>query len=135
MDSAQSEAMIRYMKEKILRKPDLAIDADYSAGLLRDRGLVRLVEALFRVGRITKLRIPRPRLRPPIWIRTEKMFETAGEVGQAAEIVPSTYFVVLRFLHFSHHLFNCLLFVIAEIGIQLQQLLPSVIAPLASFLP
>ena len=82
MDSAQSEAMIRYMKEKILRKPDLVIDVDTA---LVSSGIVdsfALVEALFELERITRLRIPAAKVAPADMDTVRKMFETAERLGK-----------------------------------------------------
>ncbi len=82
MDSAQSEAMIKYVKEKILRKPDMVIDADT---VLVSSGIVdsfALVEALFELERITKLRIPAAKVAPADMDTVRKMFETAEKMGK-----------------------------------------------------
>jgi acyl carrier protein len=82
VDSAQSEAMIRYMKEKILRKPDLVIDVDTA---LVSSGIVdsfALVEALFELERITRLRIPAAKVAPADMDTVRKMFETAERLGK-----------------------------------------------------
>lgn len=82
MDSAQSEAMIKYVKEKILRKPDMVLDADT---VLVTSGIVdsfALVEALFELERITKLRIPAAKVAPADMDTVRKMFETAEKMGK-----------------------------------------------------
>lgn len=82
MDSAQSEAMIKYVKEKILRKPDMVLDADT---VLVTSGIVdsfALVEALFELERITKLRIPAAKVAPADMDSVRKMFETAEKMGK-----------------------------------------------------
>ena len=82
MDSVQSEAMIKYVKEKILRKPDMVLDADT---VLVSSGIVdsfALVEALFELERITKLRIPAAKVAPADMDTVRKMFETAEKMGQ-----------------------------------------------------
>ena len=82
MDSAQSEAMIKYVKEKILRKPDMVLDADT---VLVSTGIVdsfALVEALFELERITKLRIPAAKVAPADMDTVRKMFETAEKMGK-----------------------------------------------------
>ena len=82
MDSAQSEAMIKYVKEKILRKPDMVLDADT---ILVSSGIVdsfALVEALFELERITKLRIPAAKVAPADMDTVRKMFETAEKMGK-----------------------------------------------------
>ncbi len=74
--------MIRYMKEKILRKPDLAIDADtplVSSGIVDS---FALVEALFELEKITKLRIPAAKVAPTDMDTVRKMFETAERLGK-----------------------------------------------------
>jgi acyl carrier protein len=82
VDSVQSEAMIKYVKEKILRKPDMVLDADT---VLVSSGIVdsfALVEALFELERITKLRIPAAKVAPADMDTVRKMFETAEKMGQ-----------------------------------------------------
>jgi len=82
VDSAQSEAMIKYVKEKILRKPDMVLDADT---VLVSSGIVdsfALVEALFELERITKLRIPAAKVAPADMDTVRKMFETAEKMGK-----------------------------------------------------
>jgi len=82
VDSAQSEAMIKYVKEKILRKPDMVLDADT---VLVSTGIVdsfALVEALFELERITKLRIPAAKVAPADMDTVRKMFETAEKMGK-----------------------------------------------------
>jgi acyl carrier protein len=82
VDSAQSEAMIKYVKEKILRKPDMVLDADT---VLVTSGIVdsfALVEALFELERITKLRIPAAKVAPADMDTVRKMFETAEKMGK-----------------------------------------------------
>jgi len=82
VDSAQSEAMIKYVKEKILRKPDMILDADT---VLVSSGIVdsfALVEALFELERITKLRIPAAKVAPADMDTIRKMFETAEKMGK-----------------------------------------------------
>jgi acyl carrier protein len=70
------------MKEKILRKPDLVIDVDTA---LVSSGIVdsfALVEALFELERITKLRIPAAKVAPADMDTVRKMFETAERLGK-----------------------------------------------------
>ncbi len=74
--------MIKYVKEKILRKPDMVIDADI---VLVSSGIVdsfALVEALFELERITKLRIPAAKVAPADMDTVRKMFETAEKMGK-----------------------------------------------------
>ena len=74
--------MIKYVKEKILRKPDMVIDADT---VLVSSGIVdsfALVEALFELERITKLRIPAAKVAPADMDTVRKMFETAEKMGK-----------------------------------------------------
>ena len=82
MDNAQAEAMIKYVKEKILRKPEMVLDADT---VLVSTGIVdsfALVEALFELERITKLRIPAAKVAPADMDTVRKMFETAERLGK-----------------------------------------------------
>lgn len=82
MDSAQAEGMIRYLKEKVLRKPDLALEIDTP---LVSTGIVdsfALVETLFELERITKLRIPAAKVAPTDMDTVRKMFETAERLGK-----------------------------------------------------
>lgn len=82
MDTAQSDAMIRYLKEKVLRKPDLAINVEtplVSSGLVDS---FALVEALFELENITKLRIPAAKVAPADMDTVRKMFETAQRLGK-----------------------------------------------------
>jgi acyl carrier protein len=74
--------MIKYVKEKILRKPDMVLDADT---VLVTSGIVdsfALVEALFELERITKLRIPAAKVAPSDMDTVRKMFETAEKMGK-----------------------------------------------------
>jgi len=74
--------MIKYVKEKILRKPDMVLDADT---VLVSTGIVdsfALVEALFELERITKLRIPAAKVAPADMDTVRKMFETAEKMGK-----------------------------------------------------
>jgi acyl carrier protein len=74
--------MIKYVKEKILRKPDMVLDADT---VLVSSGIVdsfALVEALFELERITKLRIPAAKVAPADMDTVRKMFETAEKMGK-----------------------------------------------------
>ena len=74
--------MIKYVKEKILRKPDMVLDADT---VLVSSGIVdsfALVEALFELERITKLRIPAAKVAPSDMDTVRKMFETAEKMGK-----------------------------------------------------
>jgi acyl carrier protein len=82
VDNVQAEAMIKYVKEKILRKPDMVLDADT---VLVSTGIVdsfALVEALFELERITKLRIPAAKVAPADMDTVRKMFETAERLGK-----------------------------------------------------
>jgi acyl carrier protein len=74
--------MIKYVKEKILRKPDMVLDADT---VLVSSGIVdsfALVEALFELERITKVRIPAAKVAPADMDTVRKMFETAEKMGK-----------------------------------------------------
>ena len=74
--------MIKYVKEKILRKPEMVLDADT---VLVSSGIVdsfALVEALFELERITKLRIPAAKVAPADMDTVRKMFETAEKMGK-----------------------------------------------------
>ncbi len=74
--------MIKYVKEKILRKPDMVIDADtplVSSGIIDS---FALVEALFELEKITKLRIPAAKVAPSDMDTVTKMFETAERLGK-----------------------------------------------------
>jgi len=82
MDAAQSESMIRYLKEKVLRKPDVVIDAEtpvVSSGMVDS---FALVETLFELERITNLRIPAVKVAPADMDTVRKMFETAARLGK-----------------------------------------------------
>jgi len=82
VDSAQADAMIKYVKEKILHQPDLVLDVDT---VLVSSGIVdsfALVEALFELERITKVRIPAAKVAPADMDTVRKMFETAERLGQ-----------------------------------------------------
>jgi len=82
VDSGQAEAMIQYLKEKVLHKPGLAVDVDTA---LVSSGIVdsfALVEALFELERITKLRIPAAKVAPSDMDTVRKMFETAERLGK-----------------------------------------------------
>ena len=74
--------MIKYVKEKILRKHDMVIDADtplVSSGIIDS---FALVEALFELEKITKLRIPAAKVAPSDMDTVTKMFETAERLGK-----------------------------------------------------
>jgi acyl carrier protein len=82
MDTVQAEAMIRYLKEKVLRKPDVAIDPEtplVSSGIVDS---FALVETLFELERITNLRIPAVKVAPTDMDTVRKMFETAARLGK-----------------------------------------------------
>jgi acyl carrier protein len=82
MDTVQAEAMIRYLKEKVLRKPDVAIDPEtplVSSGIVDS---FALVETLFELERITNLRIPAIKVAPADMDTVRKMFETAARLGK-----------------------------------------------------
>jgi acyl carrier protein len=82
MDSALTEEMIQYLKQKVLRNPQIAIDAEtalVSSGLIDS---FALIEALFELERITKLRIPASKVAPADMDTVKKMFETAQRLGK-----------------------------------------------------
>lgn len=82
MDSAEVETMIRYLKEKVLRKPDADIAVDtplVSSGMVDS---FALVETLIELERITKVRIPAMKVAPADMDTVRKMFETAARVGK-----------------------------------------------------
>jgi hypothetical protein len=82
MDSAEVETMIRYVKEKILRKPNADIGVDtplVSSGMVDS---FALVETLVELERITKLRIPAMKVVPADMDTVRKMFETATRMGK-----------------------------------------------------
>jgi hypothetical protein len=82
MDNAQAEAMLRYVKEKILRNKNNDIKVDTA---LVSSGLVdsfALVEALVELERITNLRIPAAKVAPADMDTVLKMFETAEKFGK-----------------------------------------------------
>src|SRR5258707_13977254 len=81
VDSVKSDAMIRYLKEKILRKPDLVLDTEtplVSSGIVDS---FALVEALFELEQITRLRIPATKVAPADMDTVRKMFDTAERLG------------------------------------------------------
>ncbi len=82
MDNVQAEAMIQYLKVKVLHKPDMAIEADtplVSSGIVDS---FALVETLFELERITKLRIPAAKVAPADMDTVRKMFDTAARLGK-----------------------------------------------------
>jgi len=82
MDSAEVETMIRYVKEKVLRKQSADIGVDtplVSSGMVDS---FALVETLVELERITKLRIPAMKVVPADMDTVRKMFETAARVGR-----------------------------------------------------
>lgn len=82
MDSAQVETMIRYVKEKVLRKPNADITADtrlVSSGIVDS---FALVETLIELERVTNLRIPAIKVAPEDMDTVAKMFETAARLGK-----------------------------------------------------
>ena len=82
MDSAEVERMIRYLKEKVLRKPGADIGVDTSLVLSGMVDSFALVETLVELERITKLRIPAMKVAPADMDTVRKMFETAVRVGK-----------------------------------------------------
>jgi acyl carrier protein len=73
--------MIRYVKEKLLRKPDAQITADtplVSSGIIDS---FALVEALIQLERVTNLKIPAIKVAPEDMDTVAKMFETAARMG------------------------------------------------------
>jgi acyl carrier protein len=82
MDNAQVERMIRYVKEKVLRKPNAVITADtplVSSGIVDS---FALVETLIELERVTSLRIPAAKVAPEDMDTVAKMFETAARMGR-----------------------------------------------------
>ena len=82
MDTVQAAAMIRYLKEKVLHKPDMAIDPEtplVSSGIVDS---FALVETLFELERITNLRIPEVKVAPADMDTVRKMCETAARLGK-----------------------------------------------------
>jgi hypothetical protein len=82
METAQADAMVRYVKEKILRKPGLQLGIEtplVSSGLVDS---FALVEALVELERITNLRIPAAKVAPADMDTVQKMFETAVKFGR-----------------------------------------------------
>ena len=82
MDQQQSQAMIRYLKEKVLRNSDISLNDDtplVSSGLVDS---FALVETLFELERITNLRIPAVKVAPTDMDTVTKMFQTAQRLGK-----------------------------------------------------
>ena len=82
MENTEFEAMIRYVKEKVLRKPNADIGVDtplVSSGMVDS---FALLEALLELERITKLRIPALKVAPADMDTVRKMFDTAATVGK-----------------------------------------------------
>jgi acyl carrier protein len=82
MDNVQAEEMIQYLKQRVLRNPHVAIDPETS---LVSSGMIdsfALIEALFELERITKLRIPASKVAPSDMDSVRKMFETAQRLGK-----------------------------------------------------
>jgi acyl carrier protein len=82
MDSPEVETMIRYLKEKVLRKPDANIGFDtplVSSGMVDS---FALIEVLVELERITKVRIPAMKVAPADMDTVRKMFDTAARVGK-----------------------------------------------------
>lgn len=82
MDHAQVETMIRYVKEKVLRKPNADITAEtrlVSSGIVDS---FALVETLIELERVTNLRIPAIKVAPEDMDTVAKMFETAARLGK-----------------------------------------------------
>lgn len=82
MDNAEVEALIRYVKEKVLHKPgaDIGVDTPLVSSGMVDS--FALVEMLVELERITKLRIPALKVAPADMDTVRKMFETAARVGK-----------------------------------------------------
>jgi acyl carrier protein len=82
MESAEFEAMIRYVKEKVLRKPgaDIGVDTPLVSSGMVDS--FALLETLLELERITKLRIPALKVAPADMDTVRKMFDTAARVGK-----------------------------------------------------
>jgi acyl carrier protein len=82
MDSTQVETMIRYVKEKVLRKPNADITAETQ---LVSSGIVdsfALVETLIELERVTNLRIPAIKVAPEDMDTVTKMLESAARLGK-----------------------------------------------------
>jgi hypothetical protein len=84
-DAAAAAALIEYLKMKVLRRPDLALDAStplVSSGLVDS---FALVSVLGEIERVTRTRIPAGRVSPEDLDSVEKMIETARRVGRPRE--------------------------------------------------
>ena len=82
MKTSQADAMIRYLKEKVLHQPNAVIEVDtplVSSGMVDS---FALVETLFELERVTKLRIPAVKVAPADMDSVRKMFETAARLGK-----------------------------------------------------
>jgi acyl carrier protein len=82
METSQADAMIRYLKEKVLHKPEVVIEPDtplVSSGMVDS---FALVETLFELERVTQLRIPAVKVAPADMDTVRKMFATAARLGK-----------------------------------------------------
>lgn len=82
MENPGYELMIRYVKEKVLRKPDAHIEVDtplVSSGMVDS---FALVETLIELEKITKSRIPALKVAPDDMDTVRRMFETAARFGR-----------------------------------------------------
>ena len=81
MDRSSVEAMVRFLKEKVMRNPNANIHEDtplVSSGKIDS---FALLEVLVELERITNLRIPAMKVTPARMDTVTKMFETAAELG------------------------------------------------------
>jgi acyl carrier protein len=77
----QADAMINFLKEKVLRNPRIGIDEDtalVSSGILDS---FALIDVLLELERVTKRRISASRVSPADLDTVGKMLSTAERVG------------------------------------------------------
>jgi acyl carrier protein len=81
--SEQSEQIIRYILDEVIRRPGTNIVEDtplVSSGLLDS---FALVDVLLKLEDVTQMRIPAGKVQPKDMDTVQMMFETAARVGKA----------------------------------------------------
>jgi acyl carrier protein len=80
--SEQSQEIIRYIVEEVIRRPGVSIDEEtplVSSGLIDS---FALIEVLLKLEDVTKLRIPAGKVQPKDMDTVRLMFDTAARVGK-----------------------------------------------------
>lgn len=78
----QAQEIIDFVLSEVIRRPGVQIDEDtklVSSGLIDS---LALVDILFKLEDVTRLRIPAGKVQPQDMDTVRKMFETAARVGR-----------------------------------------------------